>query len=208
MFIFYQVSKFHHALLWFCLQEVVPTSNSNTVMSLCRLFEMLLTEPVKTDPGDKNIRSWIMVKNLNNLSFEMIFYHGVDMKCHLLHFLCHSSQLQAAFAFSLVWSVGGTCDADSREKFSEFVREIVSGTLEGHPYPAAIGKWECPIDEKGLVYDYFYEVLYNCIIRICFEQVKSLNQTLSMTFYLFLLHACMCIHLCLFSQSTSGAKPP
>ncbi|XP_040909250.1 dynein heavy chain 12, axonemal [Toxotes jaculatrix] len=104
-------------------REVVSTSNSNTVMSLCRLFEMLLTEPVNRDPGDKNIRTWIM----------------------------------AAFAFSLVWSVGGSCDADSREKFSEFFRVTVSGKTEQHPIPATVGKWECPMDEKGLVYDYFYE---------------------------------------------------
>lgn len=58
-----------HAALWFCLQEVVSTSNSNTVVSLCRLFEMLLTEPVKMSPGDKNIRTWIMVKGLNHLPF-------------------------------------------------------------------------------------------------------------------------------------------
>ncbi|XP_071332600.1 dynein axonemal heavy chain 12 [Trachinotus anak] len=104
-------------------REVVPTGNSNTVVSLCRLFEMLLTEPVKTYPGDKNIRSWIM----------------------------------AAFAFSLVWSVGGSCDADSREKFSEFFRVTVSGKTEEYPVPATVGKWECPMDDKGLVYDYFYE---------------------------------------------------
>lgn len=42
-------------------QEVVPTSNSNTAMSLCRLFEMLLTEPVKQNPKDRNIRTWILV---------------------------------------------------------------------------------------------------------------------------------------------------
>ncbi|XP_053173949.1 dynein axonemal heavy chain 12 [Scomber japonicus] len=103
-------------------REVVSTSNSNTVMSLCRLFEMLLTEPLKVEPGNKNIRTWIM----------------------------------AAFAFSLVWSVGGSCDSDSREKFSEFFRVIVSGKTD-EPIPDTVGKWECPMDEKGLVYDYFYE---------------------------------------------------
>lgn len=65
----YKIQKFCHARLWFCLQEVVSTSNSNTVVSLCRLFEMLLTEPIKTDPGDKNVRTWIMVKRLDHLSF-------------------------------------------------------------------------------------------------------------------------------------------
>ncbi|CAJ1084997.1 dynein heavy chain 12%2C axonemal [Xyrichtys novacula] len=104
-------------------REVVSTSNSNTVMSLCRLFEMLLTEPVQKSPGGKNIRTWVM----------------------------------AGFAFSLVWSVGGSCDADSRERFSEFFRTTVSGKAEEHPIPATVGKWECPMDDKGLVYDYFYE---------------------------------------------------
>ncbi|XP_028438243.1 dynein heavy chain 12, axonemal isoform X1 [Perca flavescens] len=104
-------------------REVVSTSNSNTVVSLCRLFEMLLTEPVKMSPGDKNIRTWIM----------------------------------ASFAFSLVWSIGGSCNADSREKFSDFFRMTVSGRTEEHPIPATVAKWECPMDDKGLVYDYFYE---------------------------------------------------
>ncbi|XP_062872057.1 dynein axonemal heavy chain 12 [Trichomycterus rosablanca] len=104
-------------------REVVSTSNSNTVVSLSRLFEMLLTEPLTEEPGSKNIRTWIM----------------------------------AAFAFSLVWSVGGSCDGDSREKFDLFLREIISGKSEEHPIPAAVSKWECPLDEKGLLYDYYYE---------------------------------------------------
>uniref|UniRef100_A0A3B4A2Y1 Dynein axonemal heavy chain 12 n=1 Tax=Periophthalmus magnuspinnatus TaxID=409849 RepID=A0A3B4A2Y1_9GOBI len=104
-------------------KEVVPTSNSNSVTSLCRLFEMLLSEPVKTSPGDKILHVWIM----------------------------------AAFAFSLVWSVGGSCDAQSREKFSDFFRSVLTGKTGKNPIPEAIGKWECPLDEKGLVYDYYYQ---------------------------------------------------
>lgn len=65
--------------------------------------------------------------------------------------------------------MGGSCDADSREKFSDFFREAVSGKLEDYPVPAAVGKWESPMDEKGLVYDYFYQVLCNCIIYFCFH---------------------------------------
>ncbi|XP_030590036.1 dynein heavy chain 12, axonemal [Archocentrus centrarchus] len=104
-------------------REVVSTSNSNTVVSLCRLFEMLLSNPVKMGQSDKNIRCWIM----------------------------------AAFAFSLVWSVGGSCDTDSRQKFSNFFRVMVLGQSKEHPIPETVGKWECPMEEKGLVYDYFYE---------------------------------------------------
>lgn len=66
---------------------------------------------------------------------------------------------QAAFGFSLVWSVGGSCDADSRLKFDSFLRDIISGRLKEHPIPAAVGRWDCTFDDKGLVYDYSYEVL-------------------------------------------------
>uniref|UniRef100_H2M1P1 Dynein axonemal heavy chain 12 n=1 Tax=Oryzias latipes TaxID=8090 RepID=H2M1P1_ORYLA len=104
-------------------REVVPTTNSHTVVALCRLFKMILDEPVKTGPDDESIRTWIM----------------------------------AAFASSLVWSVGGCCDTDSREKFNDFIRQTVSGKNKEHPIPETIERWECPINEKGLVYDYFYE---------------------------------------------------
>uniref|UniRef100_A0A8C9Y954 Dynein axonemal heavy chain 12 n=1 Tax=Sander lucioperca TaxID=283035 RepID=A0A8C9Y954_SANLU len=73
--------------------------------------------------------------------------------------LCLHRQTEsfASFAFSLVWSIGGSCNADSREKFSDFFRMTVSGKTEEHPIPATVAKWECPMDDKGLVYDYFYE---------------------------------------------------
>lgn len=61
----------------------------------------------------------------------------------------------------MVWSVGGSCDRHSREKFNDFFRETVTGKSEEHPIPASVGQWECPMDETGLVYDYFYEVEWN-----------------------------------------------
>uniref|UniRef100_A0A6Q2WX96 Dynein axonemal heavy chain 12 n=1 Tax=Esox lucius TaxID=8010 RepID=A0A6Q2WX96_ESOLU len=105
---------------FYVFQEVIPTSNSNTVVSLTRLFEMLL----------------------------------------------------AAFAFSLVWSVGGSCDMDSRERFDKYLREILSGKAEGHPIPSPVSKWECPHDDKGLVYDYYYEVCNTNLVRLV---IKLLN---------------------------------
>lgn len=68
--------------------------------------------------------------------------------------------------------MGGSCDADSREKFSEFFRVTLSGKTDEHPIPATVGKWECPMDEKDLVYDYFYEVLCNYVIHRCFTFVS------------------------------------
>uniref|UniRef100_A0A8C9VXT2 Dynein axonemal heavy chain 12 n=1 Tax=Scleropages formosus TaxID=113540 RepID=A0A8C9VXT2_SCLFO len=115
----------------FCsFQEVVGTSDSNVVMSLTRLIAMLLHDPLQDSSGTKNIPTWIMVTI------------GV-----------------ASFAFSIVWSVGGSCDTDSRFKFDNFLREILSGRSEKHPIPSSMGKWDCAFSEKGLVYDYFYEAI-------------------------------------------------
>lgn len=66
--------------------------------------------------------------------------------------------LQGCFAFATIWSIGGTCDGDSRIIFDNFLRETLSGKYETNPVPENLGKWECPLEEKGLVYDYVYEV--------------------------------------------------
>uniref|UniRef100_A0A8C8EFI1 Dynein axonemal heavy chain 12 n=1 Tax=Otus sunia TaxID=257818 RepID=A0A8C8EFI1_9STRI len=94
-------------------KELVPTSNTNVVVALTRLFEI-----------------------------------------QLLIFL----PLQGCFAFATIWSIGGTCDGDSRIIFDNFLRETVSGKSGINPIPMSVGKWECPFEEKGLVYDYMYEL--------------------------------------------------
>ncbi|XP_060622080.2 dynein axonemal heavy chain 12 [Anolis sagrei] len=105
-------------------KELVSTSNSNNVVSLTRLLEMLLCDPVQKDPSNKNIQKWIT----------------------------------GCFAFSLIWSIGGTCDSDGRTVFDSFIKDIVTGKLEQHPVPASVGKWDHPFEEKGLVYDYMFEM--------------------------------------------------
>jgi len=47
------------------------------------------------------------------------------------------------FLFALVWSVGATCDGDSRKKFDHYLRERISEEKLTMPFP-----------EGGLVYDY------------------------------------------------------
>ncbi|CAG11277.1 unnamed protein product, partial [Tetraodon nigroviridis] len=86
---------------------------------------------------------------------KLLYFQQICMLSHCFFICLHSTQ--AAFAFSLVWSVGGSCDTDSREKFSEFFREIISGKSVEHPIPASVGEWDCPMTEAGLVYDYRYE---------------------------------------------------
>ncbi|XP_031463952.1 dynein heavy chain 12, axonemal isoform X1 [Phasianus colchicus] len=66
--------------------------------------------------------------------------------------------IMGSFAFATVWSIGGTCDSDSRIIFDTFLRETLAGKSETNPVPQVVGKWECPFEEKGLVYDYVYEM--------------------------------------------------
>lgn len=66
--------------------------------------------------------------------------------------------LQGCFAFAIIWSIGGICDGDSRTIFDNFLRETLSGESETNPVPETLGTWECPLEEKGLVYDYVYQV--------------------------------------------------
>ncbi|XP_030314514.1 dynein heavy chain 12, axonemal [Calypte anna] len=105
-------------------KELVPTSDTNVVVGLTRLFEMLICQVVQEDPTNTNIRAWIM----------------------------------GCFAFATVWSIGATCDSDSRIIFDNFLRETLAGKSEINPVPENVAKWECPFEEKGLVYDYMYEL--------------------------------------------------
>ncbi|XP_053147136.1 dynein axonemal heavy chain 12 isoform X3 [Hemicordylus capensis] len=122
-------------------KELVPTSNSNAVVSLTRLLEMLLCDPVQKDPQNKNIHKWIM----------------------------------ACFAFAVVWSIGGTCDSDGRVVFDNFMRDILAGKIEEHPLPASVGKWDSPFEEKGLVYDYMFELKGKGRWAHWNEAIKNIN---------------------------------
>uniref|UniRef100_A0A671G5X3 Dynein axonemal heavy chain 12 n=1 Tax=Rhinolophus ferrumequinum TaxID=59479 RepID=A0A671G5X3_RHIFE len=72
----------------------------------------------------------------------------------LLNFFIYQ---QACFMFSLIWSIGGSCDTDGRIVFDSFLRSIILGN-DSNPVPESVGKWECHFDDKGLVYDYMYEL--------------------------------------------------
>uniref|UniRef100_A0A663MBB4 Dynein axonemal heavy chain 12 n=1 Tax=Athene cunicularia TaxID=194338 RepID=A0A663MBB4_ATHCN len=83
---------------------------------------------------------------------------NVHIRCQHFRQLLIFLPLQGCFAFATIWSIGGTCDGDSRIIFDNFLRETVSGKSGINPIPMSVGKWECPFEEKGLVYDYMYEL--------------------------------------------------
>lgn len=46
--------------------------------------------------------------------------------------------LQGLFLFSLVWTVGGIIDADSRKKFDLFYRNLLMGMDDENPRPKSV----------------------------------------------------------------------
>ena len=50
------------------------------------------------------------------------------------------------FLFSLIWSVGATCDNDGRKKFSDWLRENMASM-----------KIKLQMPKEGLVYDYIID---------------------------------------------------
>ena len=65
---------------------------------------------------------------------------------------------QSCFQFSLVWSIGASCDGASRVKFSIFITELFSGKDEEHPIPSVVGKIEHSMPSEHTVYDFMFEV--------------------------------------------------
>ncbi|XP_028407226.1 dynein heavy chain 3, axonemal-like [Dendronephthya gigantea] len=66
--------------------------------------------------------------------------------------------LQSLFFFSLCWSVGGHLDGSSREKFSDFLKNVSSGKDKANPKPKDL---KIPrtnaFPGKGTIYDYYFD---------------------------------------------------
>nr|AML30858.1 axonemal inner arm dynein heavy chain 2 [Marsilea vestita] len=85
-------------------KELVPTSSINLVQSLLNMFESLLDEFRPPNPEVKSTDDSVVVPT------------GKDLE----------TWLHCLFAMSLVWSIGGVIDADSRQKFDGFFRKLLA----------------------------------------------------------------------------------
>ncbi|XP_077305116.1 dynein axonemal heavy chain 3 [Lithobates pipiens] len=65
--------------------------------------------------------------------------------------------LQGLFLFALVWTIGGTINADSRKKFDCFYRNLLMGMDDQHPRPKSVKLTKNNLfPEKGTVYDFYF----------------------------------------------------
>ncbi|XP_021092936.1 dynein heavy chain 3, axonemal isoform X6 [Heterocephalus glaber] len=121
-------------LEFICLQckFVVQSSPIHLAFSMMRLYSSLLDEIRAT--GDEENES------LEGLSNQQIFLW-----------------LQGLFLFSLVWTVAGTINADSRKKFDLFFRNLIMGMDDNHPRPKSVKLTKNNIfPERGSIYDFFF----------------------------------------------------
>uniref|UniRef100_A0A5F9CIR0 Dynein axonemal heavy chain 3 n=1 Tax=Oryctolagus cuniculus TaxID=9986 RepID=A0A5F9CIR0_RABIT len=61
------------------------------------------------------------------------------------------------FLFSLVWTIAGTINADSRKKFDLFFRNLIMGMDDNHPRPKSVKITKNNIfPDKGSIYDFYF----------------------------------------------------
>ncbi|KAL9652089.1 hypothetical protein ABK040_015890 [Willaertia magna] len=113
------------------VREYIPTVDSNLIHSCFNTIDTLLVE---FDPS-------LSRKKKKSFSFEEEENKGAENKLVKL-----PSLIEPFFLFSLVWSVGASCDQEGRKLFDIFLREKMKEKKLKSLYP-----------NEGLVYDYFYD---------------------------------------------------
>jgi dynein heavy chain len=91
-----------------------------------------------------------LVKSLMNLIESMIM--SCDPSAEIT-----VQKAYGIFFFSVVWSIGASIDENSRPKFNEFVRAIISGRNTN--VTAGVAIVEMNIPEKGTIYDYKFLIV-------------------------------------------------
>lgn len=80
---------------------------------------------------------------------EAVEAHSEDFQKYL------TSWLQVTLIYTVVWGIGGILNADSREKFDLFFRDVIKG-VEPYRIPKELGNLEISLPSEGLLFDYFY----------------------------------------------------
>jgi dynein heavy chain, axonemal len=145
-----------------CWINTLPLSiNTDHKLFLVRLFDYFVPpclefiqrhckEVVATSPIN-------MVQSLMNLlvcQFDVFQISQKEMDG--IPLVIQNLWISSFFLFSCVWSLGGTADQKSRQSFDMFLRSLIMGTNDSHLIPEGL-KFETPIPENGMVYDYVFE---------------------------------------------------
>ncbi|XP_058156420.1 dynein axonemal heavy chain 7 [Dasypus novemcinctus] len=115
-------------------KELSPTTNTNLVRSLMNLIDCFM----------------------DDFTDEVKLKERKDRETYSL--------LEGIFLFSLIWSIGASCNEDDRLKFSKILRELMEGPISDltrNKYKLLSGTEQTssktltvPFPEKGTIYDY------------------------------------------------------
>ncbi|KAF7282405.1 hypothetical protein GWI33_002719 [Rhynchophorus ferrugineus] len=64
--------------------------------------------------------------------------------------------IQATFIQAGVWGLASILDANSREMFDEYYKQLWRGQLDDFPYPESVEKLEITLPNEGILMDYSY----------------------------------------------------
>ncbi|XP_063790494.1 dynein axonemal heavy chain 3 isoform X2 [Pseudophryne corroboree] len=90
--------------------------------------------------------------------------------------------LQGLFLFAVVWTIGGTINADSRKKFDVFYRNLLMGMDDQHPRPKSVKLTKNNLfPEKGTVYDFYFHKQASGQWNIWTDYITTEEMTISPT---------------------------
>ncbi|XP_042293782.1 dynein axonemal heavy chain 3 [Sceloporus undulatus] len=88
--------------------------------------------------------------------------------------------LQGLFLFALVWTIGGTINAEGRKKFDHFYRNLLMGMDDDHPRPKSVKLTKNNIfPERGSVYDFYFHKQASGQWNMWMEYITKEEQTIA-----------------------------
>jgi dynein heavy chain len=150
--------------------EPVPTLELSLCAGLLRLLDSMLDEmreePVEAEES-KKLSSKKKAKKLVDVAAQTA---AEIQRPHLVSKFTipaagEARYLECCFIFSLVWTVGGSCDSAGRMQFDKFLRTLLSGQCPDEEWNLGpTYNWDPPTSKpaallppKGLVYDYMFD---------------------------------------------------
>eukprot|EP00794_Sanderia_malayensis_P007414 gene7414-8234_t len=105
----------------------------------------------------KNCKEFIPTSDSNLVRSLMNLLEILMKDIHENEYRYVKTWLSSCFQFSLVWSIGASCDGKSRLKFDVFVKELFAGKNDNCPIPSVVSKIEHAMPTEHTVYDFMFE---------------------------------------------------
>ncbi|XP_041362756.1 dynein heavy chain 3, axonemal-like isoform X2 [Gigantopelta aegis] len=116
----------------------ISTSDMHLIQCLMKMYTCLMDEIKET--------------------LAIVLEEGQDPPANMLTNQQITLWLQGLFLFCVIWTIGGTITSDSRKKFDNFFRTLISGTDQNHLKPKSIKITKSnSIPERDTVFDFCFE---------------------------------------------------